>query len=270
MLLKTLFKATSIPFNNLIGQKFLESLSRGILALSGIGNGAGVDKSGESSAIKNIFRYEKKEHYTVFDIGANKGQFRKMAKETLLGELSNDGFVIYSFEPAKSTFEMLVKNFEEVERPYLKNLGLGKEKKRSTLYYDKLGSTLASQSKRDLSFANIEMTMEEQIEIDTLDSFCIENSISFIDLLKIDVEGYEMDVLQGAAQMIQAKKIKSIMFEFGGTNIDSRTYFKDFYHYFSKLEYKLYRITPLGYLYPLESYKEIYEQFKTTNYLAIS
>ena len=49
-----------------------------------------------------------------------------------------------------------------------------------------------------------------------------------IDLLKLDVEGNELLALKGLSDSIEY--IKIIQFEFGGSNIDSRTYFQDFYY----------------------------------------
>ena len=76
----------------------------------------------------------------------------------------------------------------------------------------------------------------------------------------------KLKALNGAAQMINSKQIDVIQFEFGGCNIDSRTYFQDFY-YLLKDNYKIYRILKDG-LYQINQYKEIYEAFTTTNYLA--
>ena len=66
--------------------------------------------------------------------------------------------------------------------------------------------------------------------------------------------------------MLENHKVDFIQFEFGGRNIDSRTYFQDFY-YLLKEDYYIYRIVKDG-LYKIERYKEMYEAFITTNYLA--
>jgi hypothetical protein len=88
--------------------------------------------------------------------------------------------------------------------------------------------------------------------------------------LKIDTEGHELDVLNGALNMIKNKKTQIVTFEFGGCNIDSRTYFQDFYYFFKDNDMKnMFRITPSGYLAPIIKYKEIYEQFRTTNFLVV-
>ena len=108
------------------------------------------------------------------------------------------------------------------------------------------------------------------MEINTIDNYCSENSIDHIHLLKIDIEGHELDALAGAKEMFALKSIDIVTFEFGGCNIDTRTFFQDFWYFFNEANFKIFRITPSGYLHPLKSYKEIYEQFRTTNFIAVS
>ena len=66
--------------------------------------------------------------------------------------------------------------------------------------------------------------------------------------------------------MIAEKRIDFIQFEFGGANVDSRTYFRDFFHLL-KPDFRLYRIVRNG-LQPIDHYYEGLEQFNTINYLA--
>ena len=90
-------------------------------------------------------------------------------------------------------------------------------------------------------------------------------------MLKIDVEGHELDILYGSLYMLRNERIKMISFEFGGCNIDSRTYFQDFWYFFKENGmWSIFRIAPSGYLVPIQQYKEIYEQFCTTNFLVIN
>ena len=60
-----------------------------------------------------------------------------------------------------------------------------------------------------------------------------------------------------------------IQFEFGGCNIDTKTYFRDFWYYFKEHNFSIFRITPFGTVY-LSKYKELYEKFITTNYISIN
>ena len=51
------------------------------------------------------------------------------------------------------------------------------------------------------------------VDVNTIDNYCKTNEIEFIDILKIDTQGYEENVLLGATNMIKNKKIKFIELE---------------------------------------------------------
>lgn len=235
--------------------------------LQGIGSGAHVKESGEFIAIASLLSHAKKD-LILFDVGANKGEYTAMLTEIC----QNLSYTIHAFEPAKATFHMLLQA-EAVrahrEKVTLNNYGLGATAGIFNLYSDNEGSGLASLTQRKLEHFDISLSEVESVSLETLDTYCEQNAIDHIDLLKIDVEGHELDVLSGGTNMLSSKRIDTIQFEFGGCNIDTRTYFQDFYYFFTQHGFKLYRITPSGYLYPLDSYKEIYERFTTTSYLAI-
>lgn len=243
-------------FGNKVMQNILEKVAFSCEYFMGIGSGSSVDASGE----KVVFSLIESKKPIVFDVGANKGQFAQEA----LKNINAEG-VIYSFEPSKNTFMMMKQNIHD-DRHQAFNMGFGKEKGNLKLYYDEMGSGLASLTKRDLALLNIDLNKSEDVEIDTVDNFCEKYEIEMIDLLKIDVEGHELDVLYGSKIMFD--KIKIVMFEFGGCNIDTKTYFRDFYKFFKENNMEIYRITPSGYLHKLNSYKESYEQFRTTNFIA--
>ena len=84
--------------------------------------------------------------------------------------------------------------------------------------------------------------------------------------MKIDIEGEELNAFKGGAKMISDNKNKYIQFEFGGANIDSRTFFRDFWYLLSP-KYNLYKITGKG-LIPIKRYNENLEIFLMFNYLA--
>jgi FkbM family methyltransferase len=146
---------------------------------------------------------------------------------------------------------------------------LGKEEAEALLYSNEAGSQLASLSQRNLDHFHLRFEHSEMIKVTTLDCYCEKQEIGRISLLKLDLEGHELEALQGARGMLAKRAIDAITFEFGGANIDSKTYFRDLWTLLKKDRYKVCRITPSGYFFALPTYKEYYEQFRTTNFIAI-
>jgi hypothetical protein len=106
----------------------------------------------------------------------------------------------------------------------------------------------------------------EKVSIDTIDFFCVKNEIKRIDYLKLDIEGHEYKALLGAKRMLAEKRITFIQFEFGECNIDSRTFFRDFYNLLND-NYNFYRIVSNG-ITRINEYTTDLETFATINYLA--
>jgi hypothetical protein len=86
-------------------------------------------------------------------------------------------------------------------------------------------------------------------------------------LFKIDVEGDELDFLSGFRQAINFTKV--IQLEVVGCNINTRTYFQDFWYFFIENNFSLYRIALLGLSF-LNSYSKMDKCFRTANYIAIN
>lgn len=227
-----------------------------------IGLGGGTKDSGEDYALNHFAKNNKfKTNFVVFDVGANMGQFTKVVLKTI-----GSNARIYAFEPSPSAFKNLEKNISEYPNIKLNNLGLGELDAKVTLYSEMSASGHASLYRRTIAGEKMQLT--ESIKIKTLDSFCIDNNINHIHYLKMDVEGHELSVLKGAKQMLASSGIDCIQFEFGGCNIDSRTYFRDFFELLNP-QYKIYRLVRNG-LIPINFYHETQEVFSTTNFIAIA
>lgn len=259
---------------NLFGSNYCQNLLEKNVAISqylmGIGANGSPAESGEKILVTKL-----KQHYSkvkrplnIIDAGANKGFFSTLIANGM--NKLNISFNIHAFEPGRGTFEILYNTFKEHPNILLNNFGLGKVTGELDLHYNKTGSGLASLYNRRLNHFGVSFDCSEKVQIRKLDDYCSENRIEAIDLLKLDVEGHELDILLGASSMFKERKIKMVSFEFGGCNIDSRTYFQDFWYFFQENEMgNIYRITPSGSLSPILQYKELYEQFRTTNFLVM-
>jgi FkbM family methyltransferase len=251
--------------------RFQRLLQKNVLVsqyLMGIGSGSGVDSSGETVLVQRLRQLsaQTQQPLCVFDVGANKGDFLRL----IVSGLQGLPFCAHAFEPSQYTFKMLSENAKGYSNTLLNNFGLGKQSGEFELFYDEVGSGLASLSRRRLDQLKIEFKHSEKVRIETLDDYCRQRRVQGIDLLKLDVEGHELDVLQGGVQMFLDQRIRMVSFEFGGCNIDSRTFFQDFWYFCKEHGMgSLFRMTPSGFLVPLQQYNEMYEQFRTTNFLAL-
>lgn len=144
----------------------------------------------------------------IFDVGANIGRTTSRLKARLPSSR------LYCFEPVPATFAELVGNVGRLEgvRPY--NLALGADEGTSRIYLRENSewNSLVPEindylRERDCQFVEVDRT--------TIDHFSQREGIDRIDLLKIDTEGYEREVLRGAAGMIAAGKIGAIYLETG-------------------------------------------------------
>jgi FkbM family methyltransferase len=218
--------------------------------------------SGELNTMRYIKSKLKNENnLIIFDVGANIGKYTQA-----LTKVFNKDSVIYSFEPSMDTYKKLCANIIEHKNILTYNIGMSNKTGERVLYYDKQNSGLASLYDRNIEHYNLKLGIKEKVKIETIDSFCCSHDIERIHFLKLDVEGHELEVLKGANGLISNQLIQYIQFEFGGCNIDSRTYFRDFFYYL-KDNYIIYRIIKNG-LSEIKTYNEINEIFMTINYLA--
>jgi FkbM family methyltransferase len=249
--------------SNCFMQKMLEINVLASQYMMGIGSGGGVQDSGEQSVFRVLKQFQPP--YCIFDVGSNKGQFLQL----IIDHIGDHNFTTHCFEPSLETFKRLTEVSKGDGRIRLNNMAVGKEKGQGVLYSDRAESEIASLTKRKLDHFSIDFNKTETVEINTIDSYCSDNLISHINLLKMDIEGHELDALVGAKRMLAERAIDIVMFEFGGCNIDTRTFFQDYWYFFKERDFSIFRITPSGYLHPIKSYKEIHEQFRATNFLAM-
>jgi FkbM family methyltransferase len=130
---------------------------------------------------------------TVLDVGANIGQFAAELRE------SGYGGVIYSFEPTAEAFAALKQNAAEDARWHVINFGLGQMNKRIDISIAE-DSQLTSifEPLRPHAFAG-----QETIEIKRLDDWLKERDIELSKTcLKLDVQGYEYEVLEGVSELL--------------------------------------------------------------------
>ena len=253
------------------GKRSLQGLYEGLLhvALDGMNYGRGGDfrTSGELHLlhhVKNNLKNAPKP--IVFDVGANIGEY-----SVALADHFGTACTVHAFEPSKDTFAKLTATIgahtnTSAGSVVANNCGFSDSEGTLKLYKNTERHTLASLYQRDLEHYDLKLDQVEEIQLTTVDLFCAKHGIERLHFLKIDIEGHELSALKGAERMIREGRIDFIQFEFGGANVDSRTYFRDFFTLL-KPNFTIHRIVRDG-LQPIVQYKESYEQFNTINYLA--
>jgi FkbM family methyltransferase len=243
-------------------QKILGKIQFYALRGMNYANNGEYKDSGELAVLQFIKRNRKNNTSPVFDVGGNKGGYSTAVRSVFSSETT-----IHAFEPSKATVELFLNNTKGIEALEVNNFGFGEVASYSTLFSNGDGSGLASVYDRKIEHYGIKLDRKEEIHLSTIDLYCEQKDISNILLLKLDIEGHELSALKGASSMLGKKGIHFIQFECGGTNIDSRTYFKDFYDLLSP-NYRMYRILKTG-LFEIKRYSETNEVFLSVNYLAV-
>jgi len=237
-----------------------------ILSLEGLnyGNGGSIEISGELSLLQKLNKeYVENRAYIVFDAGANQGDYCS----ALIENIQIKDLQIWCFEPSKDTFKKLQLSHANTPNVFLNNIGFSNKDEEIPLYTNEPGSLVASLYPLERPTGlSAKLSDFEMVSIKTIDGFLAEKNIPYIDLLKLDIEGNELNALMGANDALNSGKIKAIQFEFGTCNIDSRTFFRDFWNLLSP-KYRLYRLVKDG-LQPITSYIEYEEVFATINYYA--
>lgn len=152
----------------------------------------------------------------IFDVGAHRGESVRFFKEIY------PSATIYSFEPDFENFKVLQDVCQEFN---LVNCGAGKcltinaavaEKDGEVRFFRQgishLGGLLPinKRSKDSLGYAETAENMPVLVSAVCLDSFCANNAIDKIDILKIDVQGYEIGVLEGAKNVLKNTQCCSV------------------------------------------------------------
>ncbi|MFZ4631397.1 MAG: FkbM family methyltransferase [Bacteroidia bacterium] len=245
-------------------RKFNEHLIQWAYTGLGVGNYESDQISGEAPFLQ---RYLKPRHYPsgiVLDVGANIGHYSKALHQV------NPSLEILAFEPHPRTFEVLQKSTASNPQIRCFPFGFGKEAGNHTLFDHggEEGTEHASLHQGALLHAGYhqEETQTVQIKLNTIDHFLETEGINQVLFLKIDTEGHEYAILQGAKQALQNGRILWIQFEFNEMNVASRVFFKDFWDLLK--DYRLFRLTPNG-LMPIHRYSVAdCEVFRFQNFVA--
>ena len=171
---------------------------------------------------------------TVLDVGAHKGE----TLELFLKNFNIDRII--SFEASEENYLILKKNSIILSKEYsqtkiiVENIALGSKNKLEKFkqFYESSSSTFSKINENSKYFKkkfrflnkneNNNFFYEKNLKLVPLSEYLISNNINNIDILKIDTEGFELEVLNGLKEDI--KKVDLIFFEHHYDNMILKNY----------------------------------------------
>lgn len=164
---------------------------------------------------------------TVLDVGANDGNFA-----TDIHKILPEAF-IYSFEPLPDVFEQLKLKTSHIKNIQYNNFALGEKEEEKIIYrndFTPSSSLLKMKVLHKEAFPNTANSSEQKILVKTLDSISSNLNLFPRLLLKLDVQGYEINVLKGSPKLLE--KVDVIIAETSFYELyENQTLFKDVFDF---------------------------------------
>lgn len=240
-------------------EEVLRYAEAGAALLQGKGSGSGWDLDAEvRAAAACIHRPDP----VLFDIGANYGKWARGIVQlfpatqklilfepqeecvTALGKLDLPGKVIVPCAVA--------------DRPGSQTFFVGTQGWAAASFYERAETCFSEVRQRQIN-----------VPVTTIDEVVEKEKIQFVDFAKFDIEGAELSALRGGARTFRRQAIGALSIEFGSGNINSRTFFRDFWDFLTGHGFELFRVLPGGRMLRIEGYYEDLEHFRgVSNYVA--
>ena len=236
----------------------VELISSYLNCIIGKGSGSGWDKGEELAASRLIHG----ESPIILDIGANRGAWSTEVRRII----GNDGTWLM-IDPASECCAILRSlGFGEVIEAAVSD-----REGTATLYSPSNASPIASLHERHDSVAAGRPQEHIDVAVKTIDGILDQRKIQIVDMAKMDLEGHELFALRGATRSLESHRLRCVTFEFGSANVNSRTFFRDFWDILNRYDYDIFRILPGGRTIRILEYYEDLEYFRgVSNYIAVA
>lgn len=196
----------------------------------------------------------------LFDVGANEGQWASMACRAAPSS------TIHCFEPVPSVFSSLESALGGQHNVVLNNLGLGTESGTLSLNVNPSVTTVTSKYRLPQDYASLE-NFSVSVPVTTGEDYCRQAGVSAVALLKVDVEGMELEVLSGFETCLAAGLISSIQFEYGEGYLHAGVRLSDLCSFLEKYDMGIFRLFPRK-IVPF-TYAAAEDDFRPRNFVAI-
>jgi FkbM family methyltransferase len=234
ILLEGIRRVARIPW---FGVK-LERVGRVLFLASRTGLG-GPDVNGEDVLVRRLLgSHDPSEPFVFFDVGANVGDRTAFVLSCAVGEVR-----VHAFEPTPATLDHLTTRFA-ADSP-VRVVGAALSDASGSAALRDYGA-LSGVNSLVVEKFHSGPTEVHSVRVIAGDEYCQEHGIDQIDFLKIDVEGFEWNVIQGLIRMFTEKRIRAVQFEYGFIHATTGHLMRDFYRLFESLGYQVGPVRPSG------------------------
>lgn len=201
----------------------------------------------------------------IIDAGANIGDWTcGLLEMATARDMTN--IRVHAFEPCEATYKTFCRNIAKYPKassvvPFHQALSNEPGTSMLNIIDDGAGTNSLHQH------VDLNVSRQEKIYLTTVDNYCRENGVNHVTLLKIDTEGHDPLVIQGAREMLACGKIDMIQFEYTHRWITSRHFLRDIFILLQPQGYRIGKITPKGIEFYHDWHFEL-ESFREANYLA--
>ncbi|WP_168210622.1 FkbM family methyltransferase [Persicimonas caeni] len=169
----------------------------------------------------------------VMDVGFFRGEFTQAVLQR------QPSARVIAFDPSQAARKFFDAELEGNKRITFESLALSNSEGQATFFdYANECNSLAQRVEQSVK----DCAEPYAVEVTTLDRYCERQGIEHINFLKIDAEGFDLHVLEGATEILEQERVDVFMFEFGSGWIASRRYLHEAVELLEDKPYRLFRL----------------------------
>lgn len=196
----------------------------------------------------------------ALDVGANRGEWTELVSQL------NPSCKVHAFEPSDSTFEMLRARVGHLPQVTLHPVGLGDTD--GVVRFMDYGPGATGSGFVDRGVLGGVVARVVEAKQSRLDTVLREHGVDVVDFAKVDTEGFEMPILRSIPALLDARRIRCVQFEYGGTWQRSGNLLGDAVKLLAAHGYETFRLMPDGVRsFVFDSARD--EHFKYSNFVAV-
>jgi len=248
-----------------IGRRRLVRIARFLNNAARLDGPNDITTNGEKLVQRSFLSQRREDRPTVVvDVGANIGDWSVNLLETAraldIGQLQ-----LFAFEPCDATRRTLGDRLSRERQAAVRIVSAAASDRDGTDVLHVIGDGVGTNSLYRADWLTAQRV--DTVNLVRLDQFCDREGITRIGLLKIDTEGHELLVLQGAERMLIDQSIDLVQFEYNHWWVVSRHFLRDAFLFLLPLGYHIGKVTGKGIEFYSEWHREL-ETFQEGNYLA--